>query len=240
MAQAIARLRGNADDIWLTGLQTSVGALGSQGTYLTDDQGMVVAYATPPGIPREDRTATAGFSERPYFQQAKTFRAKFVSDTAPSVFNHRSTFFLCCPLMSEGHMSGLLFTACQIGQWNTPIEFARSFWEQDMALLLVDSNGICLLPPQDEFSLTGLNGNGEPTPNTGYSHRHLLCLSRRDLLTKHIANSVIPISLDDDVLRFADGYSQFSVISEIRETRWKVAVSIPIVSARWEEREGYH
>lgn len=230
--QALAHLKRNGDNKWLIELQASLGALGSQGTYLANDQGMVVTYATPPGIPHEDRAAIAGFSKRPYFQQAKTFRTKFVSDTASSVFNQHSTFFLCCPLMSEGFMSGLLFTACQIGQWNVPLEFARSFWERDMALILMDSNGICLLPPQDEFPLIGIDDDGKHTPNTGYSHRHLLCLSRRDLLIKHISNSVIPISLDDDVLRFADGYSQFSVISEIPETRWKVAVSIPIVSAR--------
>lgn len=229
---AIAYLKGNQDTAWLVSVQQGLGTLASQGTYLTDDQGLVVEYATPPGIPHADRHTKDGFSQRPYFQQAKTFRAKFVSDTAPSVFNQNSTFFLCCPLMSDGYMSGLLFSACQIGQWNTPIDLARSFWDEDMALLLIDSNGLCLLPPHNEFPLVNLNRNGSRNPNSGYLHRRLLALSRRDLLTRHIANSVIPISLDDDVLRFADGYSQFSVISEIPDTRWKVALSAPIMTAR--------
>jgi hypothetical protein len=229
---AMEYIAGNRDDRWLVDVQEQLGTMASQGTYLTDDQGLVIAYATPLGIPHANRASTAGFSRRPYFQQAKTFRAKFVSDTAASVFNQNSTFFLCCPLMSGGYMAGLLFTACQIGQWNTPIELAQTFWEQDMALLLIDSNGICLLPSQNEFPLSGLGDNNIYTANSGYSYRRLLSLSRRDLLTKHIANSVIPISLDDDVRRFADGYSQFSVISEIPETRWKVAVSMPIMASR--------
>lgn len=228
-AEALTHLKRGTDCKWLRDLQVKLGPLSSQGTYLTDDQGMVVAYETPSGIPHEDRATTKSLSERPYFQQAKTFRTKFVSDVAPSIFNHNSTFFLSCPLMSDGFMSGLLFAACQIGQWSAPIDFARTFWEQDKALLIVDSNGLCLLPPHDEFPLTGLGVDGQVTANTGYSYRNLLRMSRRDLLTKHVANSVIPISLDDDVLRFANGYSEFSVISEIPETRWKVAVSTPIV-----------
>ncbi|MCP4677299.1 MAG: hypothetical protein GY854_17655 [Deltaproteobacteria bacterium] len=235
--RALECLAGDRDDAWLMDVQERLGPLASQGTYLTDDQGLVVAYTTPSGIPHEERATTASFSQRPYFQQAKTFRTKFVSDTAASIFNQNSTFFLCCPLMSDGHMSGLLFAACQIGQWNTPLDLARIFWDQEMALLLVDSNGLCLLPPQNELPLVGLDENGNQTVNSGYPYRRLLSLSHRDLLNKHIANSVIPISLDDDVLRFADGYSQFSIISEIPETRWKVAVSMPVIATRQKDQQ---
>jgi len=231
---ALEYLGGNHDTSWLEEVQQSLGSLASQGTYLLNDQGIPEAYATPPGISHQDRATKPGysFSDRPYFRQAKTFRTKFVSDVAESVFNENSTFFLCCPLMSDGYMKGLLFSACQIGQWNTPRDLARIFWDDDMALLLIDSNGLCLLPPNNEFPVTDVDQNGHQTPNSGYPHRRLLYLSRRDLLTTHIANSVIPISLDDDVLRFADGYSQFSVIADIPETRWKVAVSVPIVTVK--------
>lgn len=238
LPDAMEYLEGNQDRKWLANVQKKLGPLASQGTYLTDDQGLVKVYETHPRIPPQDRYTKDSFSQRPYFQQAKTFRVKFVSDTTSSVFNQNSTFFLCCPLISDGHMNGLLFSACQIGQWKTPLDLARTLWAEGMSLLLIDSNGLCMLPPNDEFPIKGNDIDGNPTPNSGYSYQRLLSLSRRDLLTKHIANSVIPIFLDDDVLRFADGYSQFSVISEIPETRWKVAISIPIIVARFKGQQG--
>ena len=172
---ALIHLDDNRDCGWLEELQQKLGPAGEpRGVSKRMTKDLSLSMRLQRQYPMMNRATTAGFSQRPYFQQAKTFRTKFVSDSAESVFNQRSTFFLCCPLMSDGHMAGLLFSACQIGQWNTPLDLARTLWGRDEALLLIDSNGLCLLPSQNEFPLDGLNENGDYTANSGYSHRRLL------------------------------------------------------------------
>ena len=223
-------------DSLLSDLQSQLGNLASQGIYLTDEQGNVRAHSTPEGLPEDLRKISRSLVDRPYFRQARSFRTAFVSDVDRSMFNHRGTFFLCVPLLQNDRMSGLLFSACQIGQWSTPINIAKEFWTEHVAFVLVDSNGVCLLPPNDEFEAKDYPEPPGPhdTPRTkagvnlGYSYDELLSLSYRDRLIGHIGRSVVPVELDDDVLHFASNFAQFSVIAEIPKTRWKVALSMAV------------
>ena len=135
----------------LASIQAGLDDLASQGVYLTDEQGNVKAHSTPAGLPPDLRIA-GKFSTRPYFRQARSFRAKFVSDVTKSIFNKRGTFFLCVPILDRDRLEGVLFSACQVGQWMKPIMLASPFWDEKIAFILVNSNGVCLLPPNKEFN----------------------------------------------------------------------------------------
>ncbi len=216
---------------WLAALLSKLGPLASQGVYLLDDQGNTVDYVVPFGLSPPDRRPKRSLSNRPYFQQAKSFRESFLSDTSASIFNGNSTFFLCMPILRNKQSIGLLFSAAQVGQWKTPIDIAQELWKKEMSITLVDSNGVCLIPPRNEFlvSPAPISIPGESLDaNLGYSHLRLVELSRRDVLVRHLVRSVVPVTQDDDVLELARDLKEFSVVSEIPQTRWKVAVSIPV------------
>lgn len=134
---------------------------------------------------------------------------------------------MCYPILNNGKFTGLLFSAVQIGQWDKLCDIAKKPWSMNQSFLILDSNGICGLPPHNEFPTErpkGKNGSS----NEGYPFKKLLSISRRDSLVKHISKSVVPITQDDDVLRLSGDYSQFTVVSEIEKTRWNIAISIPI------------
>lgn len=222
-------LAGQGSRNWLLDLCRELGSLASQGVYLLDDQGNVADFELISGLDRTARQPTRSFSQRAYFQQAKSFRQPFVSDTTDSIYTGQATFFLCVPLLTNGQMIGLLFSASQVGQWDTPITVAKNFWKDGISLLLIDSNGIVLLPPMDEFhpkdaSIKGANEINDA--NLGYSYERLLGLSRRDMLVRHISKSVIPITQDDDVLNLWADVRQFTIVSEVPNTRWKLGVSL--------------
>lgn len=218
---------------WLASLLSNLGSLASQGVYLLDEQGNIVDICVPAGLNLQDRRPKQSLSRRPYFQQAKSFRKEFLSDTAASIFNGNSTFFLCKPILLQNEQSkGLLFSAAQVGQWKTPINIAQDLWSKGMSLSIIDSNGVCLLPPRNEFPIdspaTLIHGETVDA-NLGYRHERLVELSRRDVLIRHLSRSVVPVTQDDDVLELARDLKEFSVVAEIPQTHWKVAVSIPIV-----------
>jgi hypothetical protein len=128
-------------------------------------------------------------------------------------------------------MRGLLFSASQVGQWELPILIAGDFWKDGFSFLLIDSNGISLLPPMNEFPLKDapMAGVAEAVDaNRGYAYEHLLGLSRRDMLVRHISKSVIPVTQDDDVLNLWADIRQFTIVSEVPNTRWKIGVSVPV------------
>jgi hypothetical protein len=219
------------DTGWLAQLLARLGPLASQGIYLVDDQGHTVAHRVPDGLDEGLRRPKGPLSNRPYFQQAKSFREPFLSDTVMSIFNGNSTFFVCLPILKDGQSLGLLFSAAQVGQWKTPLEQAAPLWEKNMSLSLIDSNGICLFPPRNEFATRaagGVSSVERTEANVGYSHERLVELSRRDLLVRHLSRSVVPVTQDDDVLELARDLKEFSVVAEVPRTRWKVAVSIPV------------
>jgi len=221
---------------WLTKLENSLGALAGQGVYLLNEQGRIVRMALPKGLDKDARFAKKSFNERSYFQQAKTFRKPFVSDSIESVFNELSTFFLCVPLTKEGRFVGLLFSACQIGFWETPLKVARDIWnlDKDLSVLLIDSNGVCLLPPNEEFSIEksfGARNKEKPEANIGYRFDKLLKLSRRDKLISRMMQNVVPLYQDDDVLSLATDLKYYTVVTELKPACWKFGISKSIVLA---------
>jgi hypothetical protein len=217
---------------WLDKLRDELGELASQGVYLLDDLGNTVDYTVPTGLDKASRKPTRPLNRRPYFQQAKSFREPFLSDSDGSIFTGQSTFFLCMPVLKNEQSIGLLFAAAQIGQWKTPYEKAKALWSRNRAFLLIDSNGVCLLPPRGEFPLAPPEKafpNESPDANVGYMYSKLLELSRRDALIRHISKSIVPVTQDDDVLELSRDLSEFSVVSELQQTRWKIAVSLPTI-----------
>lgn len=208
-------------------------SLASQGVYILDERGQSVQFEVPNGLNHMSRNLVREFHTRPYFRIAKSFREAFVSDTAKSIYNGLSTVFFCKPLLDPRGFAGLLFAACQVGNWHTPIEAARECWMEEMDLVLIDSEGVLLLPPFDEIdpedNNTGPDGNEDPRANKGYDFDRLLSQSRRDRLVRHIADNIVPLSQDDDVYRLSSDVAQYSVVSIVPKTRWKLAVSRPLV-----------
>jgi len=124
-------------------------------------------------------------------------------------------------------MQGLLFSASQVGQWKAPIEVARDLWQEKILFLLIDSNGVCLLPPLNEFGLVDSPYQAGETPNANlaYPYDQLLGLSRRDLIVSHISKNVVPVAQDDDILTLSSDIRHFTIVSEVPKTRWKIGVS---------------
>ncbi len=236
-AQALDRLSDlTLSDDWMEELLVKLDTLASQGVWLLNDAGQVKAFRVPVGQDAAARRSTLSLSERPYFRQAKTFRKPFVSDTAKSVFNGNSTFFICHPLMRDIGFAGLLFAACQPGSWKEPENLARTCWMEGLSFVLVDSNGVAMVPPNDEFDSSGNTGpkgaNEDPICNIGYSFDKLLALSRRDFLLSHVARNIVPVSQDDDIATVSSDLKIYSAITEIRKTRWKLCLSRTIVQPR--------
>ena len=187
---------------WLDNLCSDLGDFASQGVYLTDEFGKCLCSSFPSGLSPSSRVFTKPLNERPYFRQSKSFREPFVSDFYESIFNKNSTFFLCYPILKNGKFTGLLFSAVQIGQWDFLINTAKKHWAKGQSFLVLDSNGICGLPPHNEFQTEKPKGR-DSAANEGYIYKKLLSISRRDALVKHISKSVVPITQDDDVLRLS-------------------------------------
>ncbi|MFZ1083703.1 MAG: SIR2 family protein [Terracidiphilus sp.] len=230
-ASEYLRAKQHLDTAWLLQLCERLGPLASQGVFLLNDQGEVIASELPSGLNKTARAPKGIFNNRPYFKQAKSFRDAFVSDTAQSIYNKHSTFFLCVPILRDDQMVGLLFSASQVGQWKEPISVAEDLWKKRISFLLIDSNGVCILPPQNEFAAFDQPAMGcseEPNLNVGYPYGMLLGLSRRDSLVRHISRSVVPVTQDDDVLILSGDFRQFTIVGEVPNTRWKVAVSVPV------------
>ena len=228
-AKRLLRLPPLSED--LDALALRLGELASQGVYLLDDQGIVLAYGCPAALSREGRILTKPLNDRPYFQQAKLFRKPFISNSAKSVFNGQSTIFLCVPVLEGDRMQGLLFSALQIGQWTLPIEFARDLWKMGLSFLLIDGNGNCLVPPLNEFAPEPVARSGEdPNANVGYPFERLFTLSKRDMLVRHIGKNVVPVAQDDDVLDLSEDVRQYTVVSQIPNSTIKIGVSVSVHS----------
>ncbi|MFC2014275.1 hypothetical protein ACFLU8_05365 [Chloroflexota bacterium] len=87
------------------------------------------------------------------------------------------------------------------------------------------------MPPREEFDITHPEEkypNESLDANIGFSQARLIELSRGDTLVRHISRSVIPVTQDDDVLELGRDIKEFSVVSELPHTRWKIAVALSI------------
>ena len=238
--EALELIAGKGSPLWLDALQSELGSLSSQGLFVANEFGQVVAYRIPGGLSprRGEKIEEEGIAKRPYFQIANSFRKPFVSDLAPSIFNRNGTFFLCEPLLTERtvaggrRFAGLLFCATQIGQWEVPIALLKEARRKQRGFILTDSNGVCLLPAFEEFEPVSTAWKTDPAEdamaNRGYPYQHLLGLSRRDQLVRHIAKSVVPVQQDDDVLVLSKDSSYYTVVSEVANTRWKLGLSMPM------------
>ena len=240
--------RGNSD--WLAPLRDELGDLASQGLFVANFEGKVKHGALPKGLAkaRLDMIIKKGVSKRSYFQIAMSYRTAFISDLDESFYNKNGTFFLCQPLLIDDpdspngvrRFAGLIFSASQVGQWKLPIQLAEQTWKLGRGFVLTDSNGVCLLPAFGEFQPeparwqdaesyeVGASNADLPEANVGYAYKRLLGLSRRDQLVRHIAKSVVPVQQDDDVLQLAKDSKYYTVVSEIKSTRWKLALSMPM------------
>lgn len=236
-ASFITQKRGR--DAWLAKIADELTALASQGVYLVGPTGRLIDAYIPPRLNRRKRMSrlkTLAFQERPYFQEAKVHRRPFASSSTQSIFNGQSTFFLCAPIVQDGEpMKGLLFTAVQIGQWQLPIDVSNWLRQQqtkdkDLMFLLIDSNGVCLVPPEEELELHDPDPGNQPGRNLGYPFDRLLALSRRHALVKHISRSVVPVAQDDDILTLSQDLKHYTVVTEVPRTRWKIGVSRAIHS----------
>jgi hypothetical protein len=216
--KALEFLDGIHNDVaWLETLYTNNKDVCNQGVFLLDRKGRVKACKHGGDVKKID--VGVNLSTRFYFKESKTYKVKMLSNSDRSHSNGMSTFFLCSPVLgNSGEFSGLLFGACQIGKWIKPYNFAKNYWDDDVSVLLIDRNGVCLLPPNNEFDLdAGTNS---------YSFNKLFKLSKRDKLISRIMENIVPINKDDDVISFDEDLKVYSVISELDEnSRWKIGLS---------------
>jgi SIR2-like domain len=218
---------------WINNLLEQLGPLAGQGVYLVNNEGTVVASALPDGVPVEARNPRIGiFRTRPYFQQAVTYRQRFVSDAFESIFNKNLTFTLCEPILDKrGMFAGLLFAACQPGAWNLPLEAARKLWNRDISVLLVDANGVALIPPRNEFEPASVlrPKYRNKVSNNGFLFSKMLALSRRDKLISRAMENIVPLRQDDDVFSLSTDLKQYTVFTDVSKVaRSKVGLSVPI------------
>jgi hypothetical protein len=219
------------DEARLVELTEELGELGGQGVYLLNPADAIVRVGLPPDLKLPDRKVM-DLHERPYVRQAHMYREPFVSTTVRSLFNGNSTAFLCRPLLEdEKRYRGLLFSAFQVGAWNLPLELRDRLRErspsEELSFVLVDGDGVLLLPPNTEFSPRKASVPGEAkTANVGFDFDRLVRLSRRDKLVERVWNNIVPLARDDDVLRLGD-VEMYSVVAEVPHTRWKLALSVP-------------
>lgn len=221
----------------LDGALKDLGALAGQGVYLLRENGDIRCCAPPSALVWSKRKEPTRLHDRFYVRQAKTFREPFVSDSNKSVFNDQSTVFLCQPVGETGDYKGLLFAAAQVGAWTTPRDLKHEFLEKhpDASFVLVDSDGVVLLPPNDELKVGGpseksdwASDSGEDEKdNLGFEFVALKRLSRRDRLVSRVWRNIVPLAQDDDFHTFSD-LKMYSVVSEVPPTRWKLALSIPL------------
>jgi hypothetical protein len=217
--KAIDSLKSKSNFDWLAELIKKLAHLANEGVYICDDQGRVLEYEVL-RYSKPSRRINELLSKRPYFRQANTFKKPFISDSFKSIFNGNSTFTLCLPIMDKNNFKGILFSACQIGDWDPPLLEAKKIWSKNHSLLLIDSNGNCLLPPNNEFGVTS---------SGGYNFEQLLVLSKKDKIISRVIENVVPINKDDDVINISNSIKFYSLITELRNTRWKVGIATPII-----------
>jgi len=209
-----------------------LGEFANQGTYLADQYGRIIASSCPPGLkPAERRQIMKTVLERPYFGLAQSNRKSFVSDCFESLFNRNATLAVCVPLLEDETFRGLLFSAFQLNESGFG-EHIRSIKIPPGSFLLVtDANGVVVIPPTKEISLCTPQQTELLIPtelssaNTGYNYWELIQLSRRDKRIDRLMQNIVPLSQDDDVYPLASDTVCYSVVTELENARWKVALT---------------
>jgi hypothetical protein len=209
--------------------------LGTQGVYICNANGKMLKHAFPEGLNIGERVEKIeslpnGFGDRPYMQQARIHQDAFVSDLFVSIFNRACTFMLIHPVLYNGQFRGVVLAASQVGQWKIEDKL-RANLDSPYGIYLVDGNGICLFPPYRELQMKKLVDDLNPQESdtyVGYDYAELLSLSRRDKVVTRIMENVLPIGLDDDVLRLDSELHIHSVIANLHGSRWKLATTFPV------------
>lgn len=101
-------------------------------------------------------------------------------------------------------------------------------WGKKLSFLLVDGNGVALIPPHDEFAPEPSHTRpvGEtPEANFGFGYDRLLSVSRRDSLVTRVARNIVPLTQDDDIFDASSDATFYTVVTEIDRTRWKLGIS---------------
>jgi hypothetical protein len=209
-------------------------ALATQGLYLVDSVGDLIdwRYDLLDGLAREEeirRTLKNNFRTRPYFQASKSFRRPFVSDFFKSVFNEHATFAICVPITENDNFMGLLFSACQIGQWDTPIKAIDDVRRTKYALgaYILDNQGMVAAPPNKEFlaKISPLCTSEPDSVRIGFNYTELKILSRKDRIVSRLAENIVPVQNDDDVFSLDKELEIYARIANVGDLGWRCAVT---------------
>jgi hypothetical protein len=232
---ALTALQTNADSDALALVDQVLIALGefaNQGVYLIDRHGRVVAAAAHDGLDAtQRRNLLKNVQERPYFRLAQSNRRPFVSDVFESKFNGNATVAACLPLLEADRFRGLVFAAFQLNDSGLVARLRSIETPAGASLLVTDANGLLVLPPLREIvarvpSLSDLAIETEALDrNVGFSYGELLQISRRDKRIDRLMQNVVPLAQDDDVHMLAPDIVSYSVVTELQEARWKVALT---------------
>ncbi|MEW6404494.1 MAG: SIR2 family protein [Chloroflexota bacterium] len=206
------------------------GEFANQGVYLADQYGRIVSISCPSGLNAGERgKVLVNIQERPYFRLAQSNRQPFVSDVFESTFNHNATLAACLPLIDRDKFQGLLFLAFQLRDTGLASRIRAIQIPNGTSLLITDANGILVIPPEREveekepgdLSVT----SEDPASNVGFPYSLVLQVSRRDKRIDRLMQNVVPLAQDDDVQILASDIVSYSVVTELAQARWKVALS---------------
>jgi len=168
---------------------------------------------------------------RPYFRLAQSNRRPFVSDLFESVFNGNATLAACLPLLDADRFVGLVLVVFQLHSLGFVSRLRAIPVPVGASLLVTDANGLLVIPPEKEVS-TRVPSQAElrikaedPAKNEGYPYAAILQVSRRDKRIDRLMQNVVPLAQDDDVHVLAPDIVSYSVVTELAEARWKIALS---------------
>jgi len=210
----------------------SLGEFANQGVYLVDQYGRITAASCPSGLDAIQRKKNAkSFLERPYFRLAKSNRESFVSNIFESIFNRNATLAACIPLYDSGTFRGLLFSAFQLNESGFAQRVRSLAIPNGASLLVTDANGVVVIPVTNDLKVRTLKpkdlmiSTEDASANIGFSYWELLQLSRQDKRIDRLMQNVVPLSQDDDVYTLANDTVSYSVVTELKKARWKVALT---------------
>jgi hypothetical protein len=213
-------------------LVADLGDYSNQGVYLVDGKGRLVVSSCPTGLKNRDRSAMLTTVEsRPYFRLAQSNRQAFVSAVFESYFNGNSTLAACQPLFDTDRFAGLLFSAFQLNDTGLVARLRNIPLPRGASLLVVDANGLLVLPPEREVSVHTPATKElripreKPDKNRGFQYSAVLEASRRDKRFDRLMQNVVPLSQDDDVQTLSPDLFSYFVVTELGSARWKVALA---------------
>jgi hypothetical protein len=124
---------------------------------------------------------------------------------------------------------GLLFSACQIGQWDTPIKAIDDVRRTKDALgaYILDNQGMVAAPPNKEFlaKISPLCTSEPDSVRIGFNYTELKILSRKDRIVSRLAENIVPVQNDDDVFSLDKELEIYARIANVGDLGWCCAVT---------------